>query len=118
MTTTYWFAIVGEYSDLCGEEFLTELENASKQEHIDYAHRLFSNEEIRCYGRVSEFEAEMMGLDTYQKNAGNRIFFIVNCLNILNFRKAPPSKFSEYSDNLKRAPLHYTTRTVSQSILF
>ena len=65
MTTIYWFAIVGEYSDLCGEEFLTELENASKQEHIDYAHRLFPNEEIRCYGKLTELEAEMMGIDTY-----------------------------------------------------
>ena len=65
MTTIYWFGIVGEYSELCGEEFLTELENASKEEHIAYARELFPNEEIRCYGRVSEFEAEMMGIDTY-----------------------------------------------------
>ena len=63
--TTYWFAIVGEDSDLCGEEFYTELENATKEQHIAYAHEIFPNEELRCYGVVSPFEAEMTGLDTY-----------------------------------------------------
>ena len=65
MTTTYWFEIVGEESELCGEEFLTELENATKEKHIAYAQELFPNEKIRCYGKISEFEAEMMGIDTY-----------------------------------------------------
>lgn len=65
MWTTYWFGIVGEYSDLCGEEFFTELKNASKEEHIKYAQEQFPNEELKCYGRVSEEYAEMMGLDTY-----------------------------------------------------
>ena len=65
MTTIYLFKVIGENSEIYGEEFLTELENASKQEHIDYAHRLFPNEKIRCYGKLTEFEAEMMGIDTY-----------------------------------------------------
>jgi hypothetical protein len=65
MTTIYLFKVVGENSEIYGEEFLTELENASKEEHIAYAREWFPSEEIRCYGRVSEFEAEMMGIDTY-----------------------------------------------------
>lgn len=63
--TTYWFEIVGEDSDLCGEEFFTELETDDKQAHIAYAKSIFPNEKIRCYGKVSEEEAEAMGLDTY-----------------------------------------------------
>lgn len=63
--TTYWFEIVGEDSDLCGEEFFTELPNATKEQHVIYAHEVFPHEELRCYGKVSAAEAEMMGLDTY-----------------------------------------------------
>ena len=63
--TTYWFEIIGEDSDLCGEEFFTELENATKEQHIAYANQIFPNEKLRCLGRVSGAEAEMMGLDTY-----------------------------------------------------
>ena len=55
--TTYWWGIEDENSDLCGEEFFTELKNAVK--------KLFPNENPRCYGRVTEEEAEIMGLDTY-----------------------------------------------------
>ena len=65
MWTTYWFEIVGEDSNLCGEEFFTALENGTKKDHINYANQLFENEQIKCLGRVSEEEAEMMGLDTY-----------------------------------------------------
>lgn len=63
--TTYWFEIVGEDSDLCGEEFFTELEDATKEQHIAYAHEIFPDEKLRCIGKVSAVEAEMMGLDTY-----------------------------------------------------
>lgn len=65
MWTIYWFEIVGEDSDLCGEEFFTQLKNATKEQHIAAAHEIFPDEEIKCYGKVSEAEAEMMGLDTY-----------------------------------------------------
>ena len=65
MWTTYWFEIVGVDSDICGEEFFTELENATKEQHIAYAHEIFPGEEIKCYGKVSSEEAELMGLDTY-----------------------------------------------------
>ena len=67
-TTTWWFAITGEDSDLCGEEFFvevyTELELA-KAEAIRVAGQIFPGEQLVCYGRVSQAEAEMMGLDTY-----------------------------------------------------
>ena len=63
--TIYWFGIVGEDSDLCGEEFFTELITNSKTKHIKYAQHIFPNEKLKCYGKVSETEAEMMGLDTY-----------------------------------------------------
>ena len=65
MWTTYWFEIIGEDSVLCGEEFFTELKDASKVQHIAYAHELFPDEEIKCHGKVSSAEADMMGLDTY-----------------------------------------------------
>lgn len=65
MTKTYWFAITGEYSNLCGEEFLVELEDATKEDAVAYAQDIFPGEELKCYGKVSAFEAEMMGLDTY-----------------------------------------------------
>lgn len=63
--TTYWFEVIGEDSDLEGEQFFTELENGTKEQHIAYAHEIFPNEELRCISRVSAIEAEMMGLDTY-----------------------------------------------------
>ena len=72
--TTYWFEIVGEDSDLCGEEFFTALYTAFcrnkrskklKAQHVDYAQSIFPGENIKCLGYVTEEEAEMMGLDTY-----------------------------------------------------
>lgn len=65
--TTYLWAIEDEDSDLCGEEFFTELENATKADHEKYVKEIFPNENPVCYGRVSQMEAEMMGLDTYQE---------------------------------------------------
>ena len=68
MTNTYWFGIVGEDSDLCGEEFFVEVEapkEIAKAIAITRAYEIFPHEEIECYGYVTETEAEMMGLDTY-----------------------------------------------------
>ena len=62
---TYWWNIYGEDSDLCGEEFFTELKTPDKQEHRRYAQSIFPNEMLNCLGKVTEVEAEMMGLDTY-----------------------------------------------------
>lgn len=65
MYTTYWWGINDVNSDLCGEEFFTELATDSKEAHECYVRDLFPNERVTCYGEVSETEAEMMGLDTY-----------------------------------------------------
>lgn len=43
------------------EEFLVQAESRKEAEEI--AQTYFANP--KCYGRVSEEEAEMMGLDTY-----------------------------------------------------
>ena len=65
MWTTYWWGIEDEESDFCGEEFFTELRNGTKGDHEQYVKEIFPNLNLKCYGRVTEDEAEMMGLDTY-----------------------------------------------------
>ena len=68
MWTTWWFEINDENSNLCGEEFFVEVNvtlDIAKREAIKIAKEIFPNENPRCLGRVSETEAEMMGLDTY-----------------------------------------------------
>lgn len=63
--TTYWWEVTDEDSDICGEEFFTELQNADLPKHKQYAHELFPHTKLHCLGKVSQEEAEMMGLDTY-----------------------------------------------------
>lgn len=63
--TTYWWTITGVDSDLCGEEFFTELKDADAIDHKKYAQSIFPNEKLHCLGMVTEYEAECMGLDTY-----------------------------------------------------
>lgn len=63
--TTYWWTITGVDSDLCGEEFFTELKSADISDHKKYAQKIFPNEKLHCFGKVTEEEAESMGLDTY-----------------------------------------------------
>jgi len=63
--TTYWWEITDEDSDMCGEEFFTELKNATRKDHEKYVQTLFRGVKVNCYGKVSATEAEMMGLDTY-----------------------------------------------------
>lgn len=65
MWTTFWWTITGVDSDLCGEEFFTELKEDSVIIHRQYAESIFPNERLFCLGKVSEYEAECMGLDTY-----------------------------------------------------
>jgi len=65
MWTTYWWEVTDEESDLCGEEFFTELPDATKTTHTEYAKNIFPGVKLHCLGRVSQEEAEMMGLDTY-----------------------------------------------------
>jgi len=65
MWTTYWWECVDEESDLCGEEFFTELKDADAIDHLHYVHKIFPGEKVHCLGMVTASEAEMMGLDTY-----------------------------------------------------
>ena len=67
-TLTFWFEVVGEDSDLCGEEFFVEVaadEENPRATAGDIAAENFPDEEFKCHGCVSTFLAEMMGLDTY-----------------------------------------------------
>ena len=65
MWTTYWWNIYGDDSSLCGEEFFTALETDDELEHRKYASSIFPGELLSCFGKISEAEAEMIGLDTY-----------------------------------------------------
>lgn len=59
----FWFEIVDEYSDRCGEEFFVQEE--TEEDAWKVAKKTFPGEKLDCYGPVSEVEAEIMGLDTY-----------------------------------------------------
>lgn len=58
----YWFEVVDEESELCGEEFFVEAE--SPVVAWDIATKYFYVE-LECHGIVSWSFAEMMGYDTY-----------------------------------------------------
>jgi len=67
-TTTWWFGIEDAESDLCGEEFFVEVHvpmDRAKKCAVKIAKDNFPGENLKCYGRVGNAEAEMMGLDTY-----------------------------------------------------
>ena len=67
-TLTFWFEVIGEYSDLCGEEFFVEVnadEENPRATASDIAAENYTNEKLKCHGRVTLEMAEMMGLDTY-----------------------------------------------------
>ena len=69
MIRTYWFGVVDEDSDLCGEEFFVEVDAGYEDDPLaiawDIAAENFGDVKMKCYGCVSKFAAEMMGLDTY-----------------------------------------------------
>lgn len=68
MYVDYWFEVVDEESDLCGEEFFVEVrtdEIDTLAVAWDIARENFPNERLKCYGRISEEQAEMLGYDTY-----------------------------------------------------
>jgi hypothetical protein len=68
MTTTWWFAVDDEDSDLFGEEFFVEVDvpmDKAKREAMKIAKENFPKTRLTCYGRISNAEAEAMGLDTY-----------------------------------------------------
>ena len=60
---TWWYEVVGEESDLCGEEFFVEARSPKEADEI--ARDNFPDEQLHCFGLVSDYEAECMGLDTY-----------------------------------------------------
>ena len=62
-TKTWWFEVTTEDSELCGEQFFVEAPTG--KEAYELAQHYFENEELAFYGQVSQFEAEMWGLDTY-----------------------------------------------------
>ena len=59
----WYFEVVTKNSMYEGEEFLVEAKDKRQAQHL--AEYYFPNEKIRCYGTVSEIEAERMGLDEY-----------------------------------------------------
>lgn len=65
--TTWWFEVTDEDSDLCGEQFLVEVGPSEDPLSIAWVITAtnFGCIEMKCLGRVSAFEAEIMGLDTY-----------------------------------------------------
>lgn len=68
MNVTYWFEVIGEDSELCGEAFFVEV-NSEEDSPLDTAWDIavenFPDEELTCLGRVSEKFAELLGYDTY-----------------------------------------------------
>ena len=63
MEKYYWFGIVGAYDEHSGEEFIVAAPSAIEARST--ANKLFPGEEIHSYGRVSEFESEILGVDIY-----------------------------------------------------
>lgn len=63
----YLFEVVGEDSDLCGEEFFVEvvMEEDYHSTAWEIAIENFPNEELRCLGAYPPELAEAMGYDTY-----------------------------------------------------
>ena len=65
----YLFEVIGEDSDLCGEQFFVEVDYTYEDDPLavakDIAAENFPDEELACYGPFSPAYAEMCGLDTY-----------------------------------------------------
>lgn len=69
MNANWWFEVVGEDSELCGEEFFVQVKRVpgdnGKAEALLIAEDNFPGEELRCLGWVTDETAEDIGLDTY-----------------------------------------------------
>ena len=59
----FLFEITGEDSSLCGEEFFVQAKNFNEAEEV--IDKVFPNEHYIYHGRYTDFEAEMIGLNTY-----------------------------------------------------
>ena len=65
--TTWWFEVTDVDCEFCGEEFLVEVDTDSEADARQRAEQYFPNVKLTCYGKLSDFEAEAMGIDTYQR---------------------------------------------------
>lgn len=59
----FLFEVIGEDSDLCGEQFFVECD--TKREAYQIAADNFPDEELRYCGKYSVEQAEILGYDTY-----------------------------------------------------
>ena len=59
----YLFEIVGEYSDICGEQFFVQCN--SREEADEILAEYFWGEKVELLGVYTDEEAEWLGLDTY-----------------------------------------------------
>lgn len=87
-TTTWWFGIEDPESDFCGEEFFVEVHvpmDRAERCAVMIAENNFPGEEIQCYGRIGNAEAEMMGLDTYQVSFFGGAFAVMLWANAPSF---------------------------------
>lgn len=65
-TTKMWyflFECVYEYSNLCGERFFVYA--STEEEAWQIAKKEFRGERLEYQGKYDDFEAEMLGYDTY-----------------------------------------------------
>lgn len=64
--TIWWFTVKDENSELDGEEFFVEVGDCDNPLEMawDIAVENF-DANLKCYGQVTAFQAEMMGFDTY-----------------------------------------------------
>lgn len=63
MYKNWWFEIVGENDELCGEEFFVY--ETDRKKAWDTARIYFPFEELVCHGAFDDEFADNLGLDTY-----------------------------------------------------
>lgn len=64
----YLFEVVGEESDLCGEQFFVECDTVAEAWQTvaeNFGTAMIVNDEIKCIGKYTPEEAEWLGYDTY-----------------------------------------------------
>lgn len=59
----YLFEIVGEWSEICGEQFFVQCDTRKEADEI--LGQYFWGEKVKYLGKYTDEEAEIMGLDTY-----------------------------------------------------
>ena len=64
----FLFEVVSEYSELCGEQFFVECNTVAEAWQTVaeiFGIDIIINEEIKCVGKYTPEEAEILGYDTY-----------------------------------------------------